>query len=62
MKITEKQKTIFVLVLATLAFIYSIASLIRQIGPADLSWILLIYSLSMILYVLITLKDWDKTE
>jgi len=58
MKITEKQKTIFVLVLATLAFIYSIASLIRQIGPADL----LIYSLSMILYVLITLKDWDKTE
>lgn len=59
MKVTEKQKTIFVLVLAILVFINSIAGVIHQIV---FSWFLLIYSLSIILFIGFTFKDWNKTE
>lgn len=59
MKVTEKQKRIFVLVLAILAFIYSIVGIIHQ---KVFSWFLLIYSLSIILFIIFTFKDWNKTE
>ncbi|ETP69941.1 hypothetical protein G159_04365 [Planococcus glaciei CHR43] len=59
MKVTEKQKNIFVLVLAILALIYSITGIIHEIV---LSWFVFIYSLSIILYIIFTLKDWNKTE
>ncbi|ANU11219.1 hypothetical protein BBH88_13405 [Planococcus antarcticus DSM 14505] len=67
MKVTEKQKIIFVLVLAILAFIYSIADIIHQmqldISPRPTSWILFIYSLTIIIVLLIViLKEWNKIE
>ncbi|EIM07851.1 hypothetical protein A1A1_03327 [Planococcus antarcticus DSM 14505] len=67
MKVTEKQKIIFVLALAILAFIYSIADIIHQmqldISPRPTSWILFIYSLTIIIVLLIViLKEWNKIE
>ncbi|SDI16278.1 hypothetical protein SAMN04487975_112123 [Planococcus glaciei] len=67
MKISEKQKVIFVLVLAILAFIYSIADIINQIqldiSPRSTSWFVFIYSLFIIIVLLIVIvKDWNKIE
>lgn len=59
MKVTEKQKTIFVLVLVTLVFINSIVGIIHE---RVFSWFLLFYSLWIIVYIFLTLKDWNKTE
>lgn len=67
MKISEKQKVIFVLVLAILAFIYSIADIIHQIqldiSPRPTSWFVFIYSLFIIIVLLtVIVKDWNKIE
>jgi len=63
MKVSQKQKTRFVLVLATLAFIYSIADIIYQIQsditPRLTSWFVFVYSLIIIIFII---KDWNKKE
>lgn len=63
MKLSVKQGNIFMLVLSTCAFIYSIADIINQIksdfplNPTSL--LVFFYSLIIIIFVI---KDWNKYD
>lgn len=63
MKLSVKQRNIFVLALSICAFFYSIVNIIYQIqsdiSPRITSWFVFIYSLTIIIIIL---KDWNKIE
>lgn len=63
MKLTERKKEFFVLVLSFLVFIYAIADFYHQIKmdtfPRITSWAVLIYSFIVMFSIL---KDWNKEK